>query len=630
MGKPFHSELEQVWETYDWALHQQVDEIRSDLLHNIKKPLYIVGSGGSLSVCHHIAALYQSNGMMAKAVTPLELYYSRHALRDSNVLFVSASGKNTDILFGYKVAIAYEPNKIYSICMKRNTPLSKLATKVSISKHFDFNLPSGKDGFLATNSLIAFFTLSNRIFSGTHQKVSFNSFEFQQDVDHFLEQVSSDHTFLVLHAGWGTSVAVDIESKLAEAALGNVLIADWRNFGHGRHHWFDKRGGTSAIISITTPQEKQLADKTLALLPKGISVLHITTDIEGPSASIELLIKTFYFVEKLGTLQGIDPGRPGVPEYGRKLYHLSYQKLYNVNDQTLKKTAITRKADVQSFDALTPIEQTYWSNAYDAFVRKLQDANFGAAIFDYDGTLCSASNRFIGVDEKIASGLNIILEKGFIIGIATGRGKSAREDLQKAIDEKFWPRVLVGYYNCGEIGLLSDNTLPDKKKVANQSLIYIYEQLKLYKFPFEIFPELKANQLVIEIKDKSQWAKVRQSIIQLVIRLDVPNIQILESSHSMDIIDQAETNKLNIVEYCLTLAKKHGLMPEVICFGDKGKWPGNDHQLLSTCYSLSVDEVTALTDSCWNLSQASIKNTDAMLGYMSALKFSEKYFQIQL
>jgi hypothetical protein len=633
MGKPFHAELEQVWDTYDWAIQQSVDEIRIDLLHNVKRPLYIVGSGGSLSVCHYIAALYQSHGMMAKAVTPLELYYSRQALRDSNILFISASGKNTDILFGYKTAIAFEPNRLYSFCMKRNSPLSKLAATVSISKHFDFPLPSGKDGFLATNSLIAFFTISYKIFCPKDKLTHLNdrsSETFKKTLDVFFASVTNQFTFSVLHGGWGSSVAVDLESKLAEAALSDILVSDYRNFGHGRHHWFDKRGKTSAIIAIITPQEAEIAKKTLALLPSEIPVLKIDTAISDSSASIDLLIKSFYFVEYLGKIQAIDPGRPGVPDYGRKLYHLNYQKIFNVKDQSLKKTAIIRKADVQAYEALTESEIHYWSNAYDTFLTHLNNGKFGCAVFDYDGTLCSAKNRYNGVDENIAAGLNEILRHGFTVGIATGRGKSVREDLQRVIKKEYWSQVIVGYYNCGEISILEDNLVPDKKRTANTALITIFEQLQNYKFPVEIVPELKANQLVIEIKDKSDWIKVRQSIIQLVIRMNVPGIQILESSHSMDIIDQAETNKLNIVEWCVAAAERRGMSADIICFGDKGKWPGNDHQLLSTPFSLSVDEVTALTDSCWNLSHPGIRNVDAMLYYLSALQFKEQYFQIKL
>src|SRR5690348_16878259 len=105
MGKPFEKELHKIGETFQWAINQDVSELRSELLCNKLLPLFIVGSGGSLSACHYAAILLQEYGIIAKAVTPLELFYSQNALRNSNVFFISASGKNTDILFGYKTAI---------------------------------------------------------------------------------------------------------------------------------------------------------------------------------------------------------------------------------------------------------------------------------------------------------------------------------------------------------------------------------------------------------------------------------------------------------------------------------------------------------------------------------------------
>jgi haloacid dehalogenase-like hydrolase len=633
MGKPFRAELQQLRNTYQWALSQPIEEIRSALLHENRKPLFIVGSGGSLSVCHYLALLYQQNGMMAKAITPLELFYSKQALRESNVLFVSASGKNTDILFGYKTAVSYEPNKIFSICMKKNSPLAKLASSISISKHFDFNLPSGKDGFLATNSLIAFFTIICKVFTPQDETIVLekpDELELSGQLSDFFKLVTPEYTFAVLHSGWGQSVAVDMESKLAEAALGDILISDYRNFGHGRHHWFDKRGGNSAIIALVSPAEEQIASRTLELMPKHIPILKISTQYQTAIASIDLLIKSFYFVQKLGEVQNIDPGRPGVPDYGRKLYHLNYQKLYSSHEQTLLKTAICRKADIPSFDALEDDDKNYWTNAYKNYVKKLTDAKFGSIIFDYDGTLCSSKNRYKEVDDEISACLNTILSKGFVIGIATGRGKSVRTALQLAIKKEYWRQVIVGYYNCGETGRLYEDHLPDKNKPGNLTLEKIAKKIKSYEFPIAVNPKLKPNQLVIAIDKKSNWDKVRLSIIQLVINMNIPGIQILESSHSMDIVDLSETNKLNIIDACLQEARERNLAENFLCAGDKGKWPGNDYLLLSSPYSLSVDEVSALTDSCWNLSPPGIKNIDSILYYISRLQFNDHHFQIKL
>lgn len=140
----------------------------------------------------------------------------------------------------------------------------------------------------------------------------------------------------MLYSGWSVPIAYDIESKFSEAGLGNVLLTDYRNFGHGRHNWFDKKSKTSAIIGLITPEIKSLAEKTFSLLPKEIPILKIETKNNQASSSVELLLQSFLLVNKVGEKMGIDPGRPGVPGYGSKLYHLTYPKDLLQKIKTLK------------------------------------------------------------------------------------------------------------------------------------------------------------------------------------------------------------------------------------------------------------------------------------------------------
>jgi hypothetical protein len=624
MGKPFAKELENLQETYVWAMNQQIEDLKPVLLVD-GLPIFVVGSGGSLSACHYAVALIQQYGLMAKAVTPLELQYSLRSLRRSNILFISASGRNTDILFAYKSAVLQEPNKIVSLVMKSKNPLSELATRYSLSQQFNFDMPSGKDGFLATNSLVAFFALLNKglepnLSISDSSKIDFGS-SINDAMDIFFEKVTADFTFLILYAGWGQPVAIDLESKLAEAALGNILISDYRNFGHGRHHWLDKRKKNSAIISLVTPREKELAEKTLALLPKDIPVLRITSNISNGLASIDLLSKSFKFVEMLGKIQGIDPGRPGVPEFGSKLYHLRYERLFgNEAFGNQKNIAIMRKTT--AYNELKEVDFHYWSTAYDQFTNRLQSVKFGSIIFDYDGTLTSVKDRFADqLESELAAKLNQLLEKGIILGIATGRGKSVRAVLQASIAKKYWEQVIVGYYNSSTIGRLDDNNVPDINIPVDSSLKRVYEMLFSYKFPSTVSIDPRPNQITIKIESQTEWIKVRHTIIQLVLTLNLPNIQILESSHSMDIVDLLVTSKLNIIDACVNAAVKHKQSDKYLCIGDKGKWPGNDYQLLSMPYSLSVDEVSSVHDSCWNLAQPGVKNEKATLYYLSCLRF---------
>jgi HAD superfamily hydrolase (TIGR01484 family) len=626
MGKPFKKELEKVFEVYDWTLKQPKNDLLA-YLKTTEKPIIIVGSGGSLSACHYLTLLLHSKGLFAKPATPLELYYLKNSLNGCNIIFLSASGKNTDILFGFKLVMQYEPNAIISICMKNDSPLARLSKQFSNTKILQYNLPSGKDGFLATNSLVAFYSILYQEIETlpADKEIKIDS-NFCSHLDQFSKKISKDNTLQVLFGGWGQSVAVDIESKFTEAALGNILLSDYRNFGHGRHHWFAKRE-KSAIVALVTPREEMIAKKTLSILPSDIPHLIIKTNYDSSFASLDLLIKSFYLVDKMGAIQNIDPGRPGVPEYGSKLYNLKYTSFYKTNDTRVSKNAIAsivRKANIKNISDLSESELSYWLEAYNQFLKKLTRTRFCSIIFDYDGTLCSLENRFKELSKEIFEEINKLLSNGLILGIVTGRGKSAREQLQKGIPKKLWKNVIIGYYNGSEITTLNDNNAPHKDLPRNEAIEEVNGILSSYKYPFTPDIQIRPSQLTIEIKDKIEWTRIKPIIIHLIMKSGITGIQVLESNHSIDIISKPQISKLNIIPVIEKKAKDLGLKGEYLCIGDKGVWPGNDFELLSTRNSLSVDEVSPDTESCWNISDAGIKNDQATLEYLKKLKIIDK------
>ena len=83
MGKPFKGELEKLLETIRWAEQQDVTRIAQFLFAENKHiPLVCIGSGGSFSACHYAVQLYQHcNGVLAQAMTPLQLMYAGHNIR---------------------------------------------------------------------------------------------------------------------------------------------------------------------------------------------------------------------------------------------------------------------------------------------------------------------------------------------------------------------------------------------------------------------------------------------------------------------------------------------------------------------------------------------------------------------
>jgi HAD superfamily hydrolase (TIGR01484 family) len=626
MGKPFKKEIERLSDTIEWAKNQSIEKLSGFLLNQSREPLFIVGSGGSLSACYFAASLYQKQGIMAKAITPLELYYSKEAIRNSKILFISSSGKNADILFGFKIAIQQEPQHVVTICMKLNSPLSYLARKYSICLPLEFEIPSKKDGFLATNSLVAYFVILYRAFGYSFINYS-NSLldnKFNRDIDVFTKSLSPIPTITVLYGGWGQPVAYDIESKFTEAALGNVQLSDYRNFGHGRHHWFAKREKNSAIIALVTPEEDQIAAKTIGLIPTHIPTLIIRSRENSPASSIELLIKSFHLINSYGELQKIDPGRPGVPEFGRKLFNLRFSSFYKAL-KTDKKSEeilhILRKTRAKTFSELKENEKIFWRNKYKIFINRLKNTPFGIVILDYDGTLCSAENRFSGISEEMKSELIRLLKQDITVGIATGRGKSVREELVKFIPEKLRENVVIGYYNGSDVGFLTNHSLPQKNSKTNKILNSLFEDLKNLKYLFEpIDLELRPNQITIKFLSKFSNFRLNELVRILISKPKYSQLEMLESSHSIDVIVRPKVSKLNIISTCIENAQRHLKSENYLCIGDRGQWPGNDFELLSSPYSLSVEEVSFDPETCWNISSVGFNNSEATIEYLKRLQ----------
>lgn len=631
MGKPFKTELTKLKDTYEWVLNLNLDSLRKTI-SNIDSPIYFVGSGGSLSACFFGVALAEQQGKFAKAITPLELYSVKSTIRNTVVIFISASGKNSDILFGFKTAINFEAKSIISICMQNGSKLAELSTKYSISNVYEFSLPVGKDGFLATNSLIGYFTILNRVFTSLNDKLSFSNPDSLKEINTFTNSLKAHSSITVLYNGFSKPVAYDIESKSVEAALYPILLSDYRNFGHGRHHWFAKKNDTAAIIGLATPDDEFLAKKTLDALPNHIPKLLLKTDRDNSLGSLDLLVQSFHLIDKFGESLDIDPGRPGVPAFGRKLYNLKYAtaltKVENNSELPIKiKAAIARKIK-KPIANLDKNEIQIWSQAYDEFIKKLNKTNFGAIVFDYDGTICSSERKFDGPDKLMTIQLNNIVENGFYIGIATGRGKSVRRDLQKIISKNHWSQVLIGYYNGSEMGLLDDNSLPNLNLKKNVSLENLYKTLVNYE-GLEIECTLRPKQLTVEFSNEINLSELKETIIQIVKSSLQKNIEILESSHSIDIIP-SDVSKTDVLSPLKKILEVKQLSTDLLCIGDKGKWPGNDYMLLDTTYSLSVHEVNNKKDNCWNIAPLGISQTDATLVYLSWLKFESSKMKLKV
>ena len=586
MGKPFKEELKKLSETIRWAEQQDVTHLAQFLFAENKQiPLVCIGSGGSLSACHYAVQLYQQcNGVLAQAMTPLQLMYAGHnIIRSSKLLFLSASGKNKDILNVIKYGVKYNETGMMSLTLRKNNPTEELLEQYPKVQRWCEDVPSEKDGFLATNSLLAtFMLLCKAACASKFQDSIFKLSDLQPET--FNLNLSVIQNFIVMYGATGEPVAWDIESKLTEAALGSALLSDYRNFGHGRHHWFDKRGENSCIIALVTPVERELAYKTIRCLPKSVPVIYIETELDGPQASIDMLLKAFRFVNDLGEARGIDPGKPGVPGYGRLLYNLDYYKLTNrilpaektLDVAVLRKLGITGRENAQLW--------VYYSKACQRFVRQLNRGRFTTVVFDYDGTLSASDrkSRFTnGLCDEIRDALIPLLENGVQIVVATGRGKSVGE-----------------------------------KQHFDSELKELEEELKL-RLPAECVG-YKFEERILQLSIEGEMTQAESQLVydtcrEIILDKQMKGIRVWRSSHSMDIVVYREVSKLRVIED-----------PEhTLCIGDYGTVEGNDYEMLTSKYSLSVDRVSKNTESCWNIAPSGMKGLDATLYYISRMKANE-------
>ncbi len=643
MGKRYKTELHILNDTYQWALGVPLDSLRTFVTTSNGAPLVAIGSGGSLTAAHLAASLHASTGSFAKAVTPLELTFIADSLRDSSVLILTGGGRNSDILASLEIASSSEPMQLLVVCMRPQSPIAERSRKFRYVQSLSFDPPSGRDGFLAVNSLIGLSTILIRGYESCvapHGRLVFptnlpSSIDSRTFTTKTARRLLDRTTWIILYGGWGFPAAVDAESKLTEAALENVQLADFRNFAHGRHYWLAERGHDTGIIALITPSEKELARKTLRLLPREIPILQLETEHDGPIGSLHLLSDVMHLVGVVGTYKGIDPGRPGVPPYGRRLYHARSLPKKNerwVSEETdaSEMVAIIRKSGYSTLRRLNPEELEYWRRAYRDYVRNLEAARFGSVVLDYDGTLCDSTERFGAISRDMVREIVRLLSAGVLIGVATGRGKSVQTVLQQAIPKRYWDQVLIGYYNGADIGSLRDPDHPNRASPLDSSLELIREFLEQDKLlGLLAHCEYRPQQITLEPTENKSMKQILARCQDLISKMDNSRIQIVESSHSVDLIAPG-VSKRNLVLACMDVRAGEQAASNVLTIGDRGEWPGNDASLLSTPYSLSVDRTSPDPNSCWNLAPAGHRGTQATLDYFSYMQVGRGTLQLKL
>ncbi len=634
MGKPYAEELSALAATLYWSARCDLGRLLEGLSASFGKPLVAVGSGGSLTACRHLVALHRRMARQpARIATPLG-FLQEGINRDEAVWFVSAGGSNTDILKAFAACVAAEPRVVGTLCSDAQSPLARASEACSYCDLALFDLPTGKDGFLATNSLLAFCVLFTRayeslIFDKAHeftlseslsQMVQKNAGRLAENLA-FMEHLLTRDTLVVLHSSATEAAAYDVESRFTEAALGWAQVADYRNFAHGRHHWLAKNESDTAVLAFVSPEDRDLASNTLATLPASVPTLRIDLADNWRQAALEAIVASQYLAQWKGRIKGIDPGQPGVPAFGHHIYKLEYQCAHDLDIDRIDVSTrlILERKTRQRFENLVTIGVLReWLRDLDAYRKKLASSHFAAVVFDYDGTLVGPRKRTAPPEPDIVVELRRLLESGAIIGIATGRGVSVRDAVRNVLPQELWNQVYVGYYNGAEIIVLSDDSAPHRAGPMCQELAAITRELRRHRELGSLAQQTdRPHQITLEPKRTVPENLLWTLTNEVVVAMGIPGVRVVRSSHSADVLAPG-VSKRNVVERIWDVAGRS--LGEPLCIGDHGCWPGNDFELLAGVHSLSVDESNGSPDRCWNLALPGSRGTSATREYLLRLR----------
>ncbi len=634
MAKPYATEMARLAETFAWADDVDIGGLRRAVRTAGGMPLRAVGSGGSLTAAHALAQLHQYvTRQLGVVATPLDVTEPSAAPLANWLL--SAGGSNVDIVGAARRLANQEPRQLAILCGRAESPLSDLARRHPFVDLLLFPPPAGKDGFLATNSLLGFIAVLVRAYllelstAEEWEAVRVNIAPLLDAGSAQIENwaLTTEHlwrrgTTIVLHDADSRIGAIDLESKFTEAAVGNLQIADYRNFAHGRHHWLAKRGDASAVLALYSPTGADLAERTLALLPTEIPIARIELPASPMATMLASLIAALRITGWAGRARGLDPGRPGVPQFGRKLYHLPLPRIAAPRIANLSPrhaAAIHRKAGVSAAQLADAGDLARWQGALEAFRQRLLGSIFRAIALDYDGTLVDTRHRFDAVSPEIKSQMSRLLSAGVKLAIATGRGASVRRDLQAALPKSLWENVLIGYYNGAEIAALGEDNAPDGKDEPCDELAALALALRDQ-------PELagaaiqtdRKYQVTLEARQGLSESRLWDLAHEVLLTQGMRNVIVTRSSHSIDIVPE-HVSKANVLAAIRSQIDDGALL----AMGDRGRWPGNDYALLREPFALSVDEISVDPSTCWNLGQPGQRGLQVTLEYLDALELCE-------
>lgn len=616
MGKRFIDELQQLPATMQWAAEEDVTLLRRAVQLYGDRGLLAVGSGGSFTAAAYAADQhFRGYGRPSQAITPLDVFQvPTNAAANAAGLLLSAEGKNHDILAAAK-QLRLRACPTIGLTLRSTSPLVELSDETGAASLAAYDMPWGKDGYLATNSLVAMLVLLWRAYAAdaavaAELPLLVNWYlQFDRHIEQAGDMKRSGRA-LILHGAVGRIGAIDLESKLTEGALAFGQVCNFRQFAHGRHLQLSQLSEPVTVVSFSTGGDP-LAAETIRLLPTEAGpVLDVALPrISDAGAEIAGVLAAMV-ITRAWAGKRIDPGQPAVPQFGRALHALDVSILAS---HALPQTPgmLRKQAPGDAPEVIIKHARRY--------IARLRAARIRLLVCDFDGTFCDTVKRFEGLDAGIAPEITRLARSGVHFAFATGRGAKLRQVLQDKLPDDVWPMVTMGCYSGSFIFNLADKdaTAPP----ADPRLTELVQWLnKMRALSIQAEPCVDAGQLSLRGVSGSDKARLIAAINEWVAQQGHEGWRAFSSGHSVDVVTEKAGKLLVVQDACRRL----GLDPltQLLRVGDAGDFGGNDYELLSEGLALSVDAVPPGVEECWNLLPRMLSGVRGTEYYMQALEAS--------
>jgi hypothetical protein len=604
MGKRLVDEIARLPETIRAASRIDVERLADQLVRRpAGRPAVFVGSGGAVAAARFAAQLYSARvGAVASVQTPLEVLAQPLAVDCAGFLF-TASGRHPDATAAVR-RLSLDATPAVVVTTNPAPAFGSLCERLGVEL-VDLGNPAGKDGFLATNSLIMMAVAVARALTDMTVPSVFPALAEPQALGSLDEVV-------VLYPPGLVAVAVDLEARLSETGLAAVQIADYRNFAHGRHYGLASRAADVTVLALIDEPYRHLAERTLSLLPRSVPLLRMESPLQPPWDTIDLLLASILLVAAAGASTGLDAGRPLVPEFGRRLYRLPIGR----GSATALRIAPPVKLKLRELGLPPRCKRVAdeYEAAFAAWRRRLRGTTFVAIVLDYDGTVVSTEGRYELPGQPMRRELERLLQAGATLGFASGRGDSLQQDLRRWLPKRYWRRVQLGLYN-GAVEIRLDEELPERIP-ADPALAEAAERIAALPLGQDL--ELVDRHYQLQITPTHGSGLSVPALARMVTGAlrrppELP-LEAVGSAHSIDILPRAST-KVRLLECVQSV----GCGP-ALAIGDQGQLGGNDFALLAAqALTLSVDRCSGDPTRCWRL-VATATGPTVLLRYLAALE----------